>query len=765
MTKAVQAILEAYHYRTLQTIAEEAGLNADRPKADLITVMASTLFAKERVLSVLETLDERERAVIAYVLRYGGEVPTERLHHDLMRAGVVVDKPPSEEAYGRRHSSEAPYAGGAYVGRASRSDSGVLQDIVAGLTLRGLLFSRNPGLNTAGNPYKLRLHPGRTLVIPEPIRSLLPSPDPVAPPLGDWEPDDVVVGTPDHLLRDLYLYWDSVRRSEVAFIQAGYVGKRALKAINDQLLVSDPSLEDARWEDETERLYLLRQMLQRLGLIRRVGDCLQPTGEGPLEIPGFWCQEQAEMVRACVGVWADTAGGAGLDKEVDHFEPRYSWARGIVLRVMASFEPGIWIEPEDVVVAVRSEDPDFLFLDRQDIETLSRRQYHRAYAQAIEKRLALYERAEFQFVVRCLTGFFHQTGLLELGYERGEFRAFRLTPAGSAILGGRPVPPEDQRAEPGGKLVVQPTFAVMAMGPLALDTLARLDLFAQRERADRAVFEYRLSRESLYAAQQLGLTVPQVIRFLETKSDTGVPQNVRRSLEAWGTYLERFVFRTDVSLLESADAAALEQLMDDAKTGRCLARAAAPTVALIKDQQQSELVAELLRQGRPPALSDGRFSSADDSVVVDPDGMIHAIYPVSSLHLHVRLARIAEQRGNGVWALTPQAIRRAGGSANRVLSLLAELQRLHRGSLPGEVVHRVKAEGGYYGKARAETLTLLEFRDVDTLEELREDPELALLLTPFPAGGRALAVAPAESLEQLRDALDMYGVSVEEGLA
>ena len=39
------------------------------------------------------------------------------------------------------------------------------------------------------------------------------------------------------------------------------------------------------------------------------------------------------------------------------------------------------------------------------------------------------------------------------------------------------------------------------------------------------------------------------------------------------------------------------------------------------------------------------------------------------------------------------------------------------------------------------------------------------VLTPFPAGDRALAIVPAEQLAQVKEILARFGVSVREGLA
>jgi hypothetical protein len=766
VARGIDALLNSYHYRALQRMAEAAGLPFELRKDDLIAEMKRRFFTQERVGSALEGLDEREKAVLNGVLQHGGEVSTSMLRRELVRAGLV--RGAAAEGLHRTYSSRAPYAVEDYLGRASRADSDIFVDVVARLTLHGLVFSCDTAQSTGGTPYKVRLHPASTLYIPDAIRPWMPEPEALTPPLDDWEPDRVDVGMPDLLLRDLYLYWDLVRRGEVSLIQSGFVGKRSLRAINEVLLRPDTRLEEVRREDDTERLYVLRQLLGGLGLVYSEGRRLRTGGDDPLEIPAFWSWDQVAQIEACLKVWPIIEGGAGVIVEGDAYHGSYARARRVILEVLAAFQSGVWHEPGDVLMEARAQDVNFLFDDRQNLEQMRHQPYHRYYVRSITDRLRAYDQLEFDFVRACMQGFLNEVGVLDLGYEEGLFRGFRVTPAGDAMLSGASVGEagvaDGRAARHQGKLIIQPTFAVIAMGPVGLDVMARLDLFAERERADRAVFEYRLSREMLYEAQQRGVSASQVIDYLEDVSETGLPQNVRRSLEDWRAHHERIVFRSGVSLLQAADAEALEAVMSDSEAGQHLARAVAPAVALIKDRQRQPLIDTLVRQGRFPARSDARPSAADNSVVIHPDGTVEPVHRVPGFHLRARLARVAERGSDATWRLTPSAIRRAGGSSSRVLDLLDELQRLQRGRLPQKVRQRVKALGGYYGTASAETITLVAFRDRETLDELREDPELDALLTPFSAGDRALAVVPTESLPRLREVLATFGVPLEEGL-
>ena len=84
--------------------------------------------------------------------------------------------------------------------------------------------------------------------------------------------------------------------------------------------------------------------------------------------------------------------------------------------------------------------------------------------------------------------------------------------------------------------------------------------------------------------------------------------------------------------------------------------------------------------------------------------------------------------------------------------------------MPTQLSRQIKAWGGYYGRAAAKTLTLIEFHDRAALEELANHPDLKAYLTPFPTKDRALAVVPSGKLAQLKKILGQLGVQVTKGL-
>jgi len=645
------------------------------------------------------------------------------------------------------------------VGKPYAQNSNVFEDVMARLTYQGLVFSKDIQDNAVGTSYKMQFHPGLFLYIPSVLSRHLPPPEPVSWSVPGPEPERVKTGDPAPLLRDLYLYWEHIRQDGLTFIKSGLIGKRGLKVVNASLLSPDPSLDQAKQEDGAGRLYLLRQLLEGLKLARRQSGRLVAAGKNRLHVPQFWSWTPAEQLSACLEVWPKVDGAGGLDRKAAQYYPVYTHARTVVGAVIKELPAGVWLNPEEVLERVQERDANFLFLDHTRVENTRGRWYYGysggSYYGNTRSLLQTFEKYEKQFVLHCLTGFLNQIGTVELGYDGNELLGIR-----------RVVEPASGDLSSTGKLIIQPNFHIMAMGPVSAAVLAQLDLFAERQRADRGVFEYHLSRESVYAAQQLGMEPAAVIRFLAQASDTEFPQNVRRSLEEWVAHSERIVFRSGVNLMQTAGPDLLADLMEGPHTGKCLARAVSPTVAVVKQGRQPELISALVSRGLFPAVSSADPEAADQSVIVQVDGAIRPIHAVPSLHLRGRLSRLAEETAAGDWRLTPKMMRQIGGSKNKVLWALGELRKLHRGRLPTELVDKIKAWGGYYGDAAVETLTLLQFRDRSALDELCQHRDLRDKLAPFPTGSQTavLAVVRPEDLAQVRKVLAQHGVSVQDGI-
>ena len=660
-------LLDAYAFQSLRDMAGAAGLDLGGggrapAKSKTIAVMCARFFTEERVLASWKRLARTDQQVVERLLRRGGAARTRSFQRELLRDGLATEAPRGSRRW--RHRDHVPYAKG-YVGDPQDPESRVFEDVIARLTYHGLVFCPAPDLSYTSSPYKLRFHPADNLLVPEMIRQYLPNPKRDTPP---WTPERVLVANHRLLLSDLYLYWDFCRRQDVGLIAAGYVGKRWLGRINESLLQPDPLLGHAKREDETGHLYLLRQLLEVLGLLRVTGRRLSAWSADPPEIPSFWSLPEQRQLQMCIEAWVETSGAGRVDRSGWVYNADCSAARATVVAHLQALERDEWYELDELVEQLQGRNPDFLFPEHSSVASHRSSAYYYGYyssgsnstAGDLVAELGALER---EFVVDCLTGPLSGMGLVELGCTGDEVRGIRLR--GPALRSEEETASGDTNLQGDGaqgRLVVQPSFQIIAMGPVSLGLLARLDLICERERAGPGAFEYRLSRESLYRGQRSGVRAVQAVRLLEQESGAELPQNVRRSLEEWDAYHERIVLRTGVSLLQTAEPELLAELLAGPQTSESLARPLGDNVALVRKGRQQDLVEGLLTRGCFPAVSGAEPASADSSVVIKEDGSIRAIHVVPSLHVSGRLGRLAEPTGSREWQLTAESVKRATGS-------------------------------------------------------------------------------------------------------
>lgn len=764
----LQQLLDAYNSDTLAEIAKAGGIifpGGKKPgKQKLIEMMAEEFFTRQRVTAALDKLSRSEHAVLVRLQQAGNTLPSSSFQRLLERSQLAEAPPaPARGSYG------------GYEGSPHRPNSKVYNDLLARLTYHGLVFSQLSVDMTGSYSYKLKYDPGTTILIPEVVARHLPPPPPLVETLEKLNLAKTVTGDGQLLLRNLYLYWDFVRRTPVDLLQSGMVGKRHLKAINSVLLVTDPTVDDAGSEDQTAMLYFYRQLLSALKLLKVSAGRLQtllPTGnEGH-----FWALAPFDQMVRLLQAWCQLAATPELDATTSRFGANASQARTRLLELLNQRGTS-WNYPADLMEQLQNKDRNYLFPQRSAAEAGKGNYvfYQYGYYGDSKSILKLLDGAEEKLIRFTLEQILAPFGLAELGFENADsatWSAARLTPNGQAVLKkyhagsshslkeAKPdygVQQADEASAHEGRVVVQPNFQILAMGPVPISTLAFLDRFAERRKADRTVFEYYLTRQSVYGGLQDGLTASEIENALRNYNDGTLPQNVQRSLHEWGAHHDRIVFRSDVTLLQTATTDLLNLLLEDAKTGRYLERGLTPEVALLNKGQINKLQQALLDKAMLPAVSDDQPSAADHSVTISPDGAIRPIHSVPNLHLTGRLARIAEEGKQG-WKLTQRSVRKAAGNRKKVEELLAELNKLQRSDLPEALVANIKKWGLYYGTAAIETLTLIEFSDRNTLNEVLKHPQLKDKLAPYKAGERAVVTVEAKDLKQVRQILSELGV-------
>jgi hypothetical protein len=640
--------------------------------------------------------------------------------------------------------------------------------------------------------------------------------------------------------RDLYFYWSTVRANPLSLTKEGRLYKRDLKLVNGALLHQVEI--DRQNELDIPRLLFLRLFLTDMGLLRRVGATIQAV-----EKATFLEQSPADRIRQCYTHWREgtfwnemlsipNVSVYGVESRLDPIPAQLVQARARVIGHIAGLfeaqEPEThWTPIAQLIDRIRAADYEFLLpRDYFPFHSIYYRTYENyvshaspyisygnemgwSFSPPFADEAEGWSVVEAGYIRAILLEPLHWMGLLDIGYiaERaangspsGDATpvAYRLTPVGAWVLG---VGPQVDMPEEQGRVVVQPNFELFALDPISDLTLARLDEFAERVNAERAI-KYRLTRESVYRAQKKGWTVARVIDVLgKLNQPTGpgpsagaasLPQNVVRTLQEWQDLYERITIHRRANLLQAVNGELLARLKQEHSIRSHLVEPGGDeevdgaALALISPAlgETEELVRALERAGYPPlrtrsprdavrpslTIAAGAWPAAATGAQATVTGVpatvtgmeikFHVALP--SIYLYEQIAPFTRQDEQGRYYLTQSAVQDAVQGGMAVDEILDRLRALHRGPLPHAVESQVRAWGGYYGDAAVQTVTLIQVRDGKTLNELLAEPEVRALLRPFvPDPARALALLDAGDLEQLYQVLARYGIDVHDQLA
>jgi hypothetical protein len=701
-------------------------------------------------MQALARLGSLERAVLDRLLLHGGEVATHVLRDQLQRDNTLQPGPPLD-----RYTP--------YESQPLNPEARSFEDVIARLTLHGLVLSS--GVPRYWRRRKLSFTPGATLIVPKPLRVYLPQP---TLPTVEWGqgslPAPIEETSPAISQRELFIYWSYVRAQTLPLTQAGLLRKRALRNINQQLLSPSLFVGDGAGESELPRLHFMRLLLQELGLLILKHNRLQVAGRLN-QVPELWTQPVEERTKACVKAWLRMKDWSELSSlRLSSFDLDLPRARSTLVEQLRLLSPGLSISAERFLSRLSIVAPSLLFGARESLYWAT--SYYRDNSHSTEHNHRL---AEIQgaFVGRALSGPLHWLGILDISADDDRLLGFRINASGARALDlaseihvarGAELPTEDA---PGAeaRLIVQPNFQIFALGPVPEGTLARLEMFADRVKADRSAFEYTLSRQTVYRGQQDGLPVGEAIAFLQQTCSVPVPQNVLRTLQEWGEQHERIVFHRAAPLLQTASPGLLEELWDDSSLRMHLERQLTGTAAVVRKRRLGAVQEALLNREMLPAFS-AQDKRCSDRVQAAPDGELLPIHDGPDIPLEAHLRRLAEER-DARFYVTETAVTEALASGMSVVEYLNQLTILHRGPLPAELQSRIKAWGRYFGKASLQKAVLLEVKDSATAEELLADAELAPLLSRFAADprGRLLNVR-TDDVDALRRLLLDRGVEL-----
>jgi hypothetical protein len=797
--KELLSLLTRHSSQALQKMGKALGLSSlptgrERQAAALLEQMQQP----EAVQATLESLDEPDRSVLHLLQAMGGQCVPQVMHQVALSEGLIEPNPlPPLRMVGKpKPPPPAP-------------PMNTLEQVVIRLQQHGLVLS--PGEPRYGSQildFGLR----DTLIIPPPVlRALPPLPLPNVAYTDDTELT-VLSGEASQIQRDLYLYWSAVRAMQVSLTTRGLVNKTQLKRINATLTHSE-NLDQARDEQQTGWLRFLRGILRSCQLVHA------DTAARELSIvpdsDSFFARPLAERTRAALDAYRQATFWNELARHphivIDDYRegnptPAFVLAaRETVLRLLSTIARDGWLDLRRILAHLRRTHYDFL-LSRQPSRSMyisvpstyrlvnPYAGYDNAVGWYFSSRTHRLDETngwdviEAGFVESMLREPLRWLGLVDLGTVADKsapwgdrLTAIRLTPLGMHLLADAPLP---ENVEPaGGRLIVQPTFEVLAYPPVAETHLVLLDRIAERVQLDQ-VAAYRLTRESLYLAhEQHGLSVDEVIAALERESGSELPQNVAYTLQEWGRAQERVTLHNAVLLIQ-ADAKTLDRLAtwqprnyrrkgEHDAAPSLLARRLTPTAALVPRDAREQVEAALFAMGNLPVSYSALLVqlAADEAahipahhlqprawLVSTADGYLQFQPGAPRLFMRRHLRPFTVEDGDAL-RITEAQVQQAVQDGLPVERILDILRAWSNDYLPADLERAIKGWGGYYGSGAIERPLLLRLSDQRTLETLLADPELSGLLRPYQPRGILAELQPAD-LERVRALLAARGIDL-----
>jgi len=340
---------------------------------------------------------------------------------------------------------------------------------------------------------------------------------------------------------------------------------------------------------------------------------------------------------------------------------------------------------------------------------------------------------------------FTRLGMVELANEG---HAFRITQVGRFALGVGEAPAESNETA-SDALVIQPDFEVIAyLERCSADLRRKLDAFCERIRVGQ-VGTYKLTQDSLYRGLRSGVAGETFIHMLESHTQRGIPNNVRRQIETWVQKAETIVIRTNCQVLECPDAAELAEWKRKYPSAQVIGERflVLPTGTALPNKPP---IKGLVRIDYTKPIAPCLFQ--------EPGLRLRAPWSRTSLLLKNRLVELGTVNESDSGDLVLELSRTALKKGVDWGLFAAQLEALVEGALAARYRTALRAWCGEAEPLATHTATLLRFDDADACEAVLDLTD-SMKIVEGRIGLRTLVVSKG-AMPALKRALQTLGLRI-----
>jgi hypothetical protein len=349
---------------------------------------------------------------------------------------------------------------------------------------------------------------------------------------------------------------------------------------------------------QPERLTLLQDIAWRLQLISAKEGSLKPGSRART-----WMRLDAlRRLSAIYIAWRDNPHRnelrylANLEIET-HTPVGMVNARRAICTHLAAYQPGVWTRIDTFIAALRNTHPDFLRPDG-DYDTWV---VHNTQTGQKATGFSTWDMVEGSLASNLVLQPLYWLGILMLGTSKGSVQAdlFRLTPEGWAVMNHQ-LQEQVASAQVPLTAIIDDDFLVTLPVEGTLYERYQLERLTEWLSQDKTA-RFRITEESIWESINSGITMEQILRFLERISAGQISPAVLRALHAWGGRFGRVSLQAAV-ILQVADVELMAQLENDPTVRHLLGVEVSPTQRLVPGTNIPQLVQRLKSLGIWPSL-------------------------------------------------------------------------------------------------------------------------------------------------------------------